>query len=74
MLEPGLAPETAWRASPSPSALLAAVVGIDAVNPFSGTVNALDAMVIDRQGWAAQGRRLALVLAWLALAYAAALR
>lgn len=48
--------------------------GFDAVNPFSGALNALDAMVIDGQGLAAQGWHLALVLAWLALAYAAALR
>lgn len=48
--------------------------GFDAVNPFSGAVNALDAMVIDGQGLAAQGWHLALVFGWLALAYAAALR
>lgn len=48
--------------------------GFDAVNPFSGAVNALDAMVIDGQGLAAQGWHLALVLGWLALAYVAALR
>ncbi|MDJ0390298.1 ABC transporter permease subunit [Roseomonas sp. E05] len=48
--------------------------GFDAVNPFSGATNALDAMVIDGQGLAAQGWHLALVLAWWGLAYAAALR
>ena len=49
-------------------------LGFDAVNPFSGAMNALDAMVIDGQSLAVQGWQLALVLAWLALAYTAALR
>lgn len=48
--------------------------GFDAINPFSGAVNALDAMVIDGQGLAAQAWHLALVFGWLALAYAVALR
>lgn len=48
--------------------------GFDAVNPFSGAVNALDAMVIDGQSLAAQGWHLALVFGWLALAYGLALR
>lgn len=47
--------------------------GFDAVNPFSGAVNALDAMVVDGEGLVAQGWNLALVLAWLVIAYAAAL-
>ncbi|TCZ61029.1 ABC transporter permease [Roseicella aquatilis] len=49
-------------------------LGFDAANPFSGAVNALDAMVIDGQGLATQGWHLALVLAWLAVAYVTALR
>ncbi|MGL5445916.1 MAG: ABC transporter permease [Rhabdaerophilum sp.] len=46
----------------------------DAVNPFSHAVNALDAMIIDSLGVAAQSIHLVAILAWLLFALAYAVR
>jgi ABC-type transport system involved in multi-copper enzyme maturation permease subunit len=40
----------------------------DAINPFSGAVNAFDSVIIDSQPIAAQAGRLGLTIVWLALA------
>jgi ABC-type transport system involved in multi-copper enzyme maturation permease subunit len=40
----------------------------DAINPFSGAVNAFDSMIIDSQSIASQAGRLGLTIVWLALA------
>jgi hypothetical protein len=47
---------------------------LDAVNPFSGALNTYDAVIIDSDPFLAQLPRLALVLAWLAIAFLAARR
>jgi ABC-type Na+ efflux pump permease subunit len=44
----------------------------DAINPFSGTVNAYDAVIIDSKPILAQWPGLALTLIWLAAALALA--
>lgn len=40
----------------------------DAINPFSGAINAFDAVIIDSQSIAAQAVRFALAISWLAIA------
>jgi ABC-type transport system involved in multi-copper enzyme maturation permease subunit len=45
---------------------------LDAVNPFAGALNAFDAAIIDSDPLTFQLPRLALVLAWLAIAFLAA--
>lgn len=47
---------------------------LDAVNPFSGALNTYDAVIVDSDPFLAQLPRLALVLAWLAVAFLAARR
>ncbi|MCG6863203.1 MAG: ABC transporter permease subunit [Chromatiaceae bacterium] len=47
---------------------------LDTVNPFSGALNTYDAVIIDSDPFLAQLPRLALVLAWLAIAFLAARR
>ncbi|TDH59720.1 ABC transporter [Dankookia rubra] len=47
--------------------------GFDAVNPFSGAINALDAMIVDGESLLSQGWKLTFAVAWLMVAYAAAL-
>ncbi len=47
---------------------------LDAINPFSGALNTFDAVIIDSDPFMAQLPRLALVLAWLAIAFLAARR
>ena len=45
---------------------------LDAVNPFAGAMNTFDAVIIDSDPFTSQLPHLALVLAWLAITFAAA--
>jgi len=40
----------------------------DAINPFSGALNAFDSVIIDSQSIGAQATRIALTVSWLAFA------